>query len=436
MEVINSVEHSENELLPTANRHIKDRNAAPLPWGTPGAFDTAPTYLGRLWNRDQQAFKATNDLDVVGIWLAERAGGNQNTAVAYRKEVERLLLWLADQDLSLSDASREDYIRYARFVKDPSPASKWISKKRRRRDHPDWRPFSSPLSDQAAKQALTICRSLISYLHTNGWLTANTMPSANTLVRHTPLPRSEQIALRQVPEHLMQEIEDHIPAFAGKAKRRTNEDDECYEKRKQIIRSRLEVCVSLMGTMGARSSDLVGASLANMVIRTTRPGETHWAWLMPAGKGNKDRSLPLPHRVVSRIKVYRTLVGLTVTPAHGEQSLPLIPSLSGLPKKLDSINKWEPKPLTRSGLHRELKKLLKSVSVKLMREGRIDEGRLLESCSGHWFRHTAGKRILEASGNNLTVTRRLLNHASIQTTADYVDATTRELLSALNSTED
>lgn len=90
---------------------------------------------------------------------------------------------------------------------------------------------------------------------------------------------------------------------------------------------------------------------------------------------------------------------------------------------------WLP-AMPRPGI---MDRFLKSLADDLRAQGDHSGAQLLANASSHWFRHVAGKRILAASNNNLTIARRLLNHASIQTTSDYVDATTDELAEALKA---
>jgi len=427
------VEHNGRIPSDGEGKAIQATQPTTLPWGAPSGFRTIPSHKGPLFNPDQKAFRATTDAEAVGIWLAERAGSNKNTAAAYRKEVERLLLWLADQGMTLSDASREDYVRFSAFLLDPRPAERWIGNKRLPRSNPGWRPFQAPLSNGSARQALTICRSLISYLHTNGWLVANTMPEPKVLIRHTALPRPEQIALRQIPESLMAKIEGFPTAYSKQIKlNEHNTESEAIRLRRDFERRRLELIIALAGTMGARSSDLLNAMTSNIVPQHAA-GTTNWIWLLPKGKGNKDRSLPLPDQVMEKIVLMRVTLGLTPYPSHNEEPCPLIPSSANLPRSGNVVRIDRLKPLSRSGLYRLMDRFLKSLADELRAQGDHSGAQLLANASSHWFRHVAGKRILAASNNNLTIARRLLNHASIQTTSDYVDATTDELAEALKA---
>ena len=42
--------------------------------------------------------------------------------------------------------------------------------------------------------------------------------------------------------------------------------------------------------------------------------------------------------------------------------------------------------------------------------------------STHWLRHTYAHKMLEASGNDLTIVKEVLGHASVATTAIYTKA--------------
>lgn len=399
---------------------------AALPWNAPVAFRTVPVYDGPLKNQNQTAFRARNDPEAIAVWLAERASGNTNTASAYRKEVERLVFWLADQGLSLSDASREDYIRFAAFLQGPKPRSRWINPKRVRRDDPSWRPFQSGLSPASARQSLTICKSMLSYLHTNGWLRANTMPEPRILVRTKRIGRSEAIALRQIPQSLFNEAREFANDYVPADRNYSGWTREAIELHRRFVQVRLKVILDLAGVLGARSSDLVSGNMKD-IIAINDDGESYWAWLIKEGKGSKDRIIPMPDYVMETLSNLRVWVGLTPYPETSEPPCPIIPRAKELPRLSDYVDPRTLKPIGRSGLYRHITEFFKSFSDHLKNQGWHADATLMESASLHWLRHTAGKAMVKKTGGDLNATRKLLGHSSIQTTADYSETSTTEL---------
>ena len=401
-----------------------------LPWEAPQSFRTVPSYSGPLKNKEQSVFRAETDAQAVAVWLAERASSSANTAIAYRKEVERLLFWLADQDLVLSDASRENYIAYAAFLQNPKPAAKWINPKRVQRNHPGWKPFQAPLTPATAKQSLSICKALLSYLHTNGWLTANTMPEPRVLIKEKPVERSEQIAMRQVPQHLFLELKEFALSYEIQDREFKDWGPEAIALHKKFIQARLRVILDLAGVLGARSSDLTSAMCAD-IVPYHDGGQSYWVWKIRSGKGQKDRMIPVPESILETLAKLRVWVGLTPYPESDEPPCPIIPRAKEMPRQGDSVNPAKLKPLGRSGLYRHLNVFFKAFAKKLKGEGRNAEASLMEATSGHWLRHTAGKSMVKKTGGNLNATRKLLGHASIQTSADYTETSTGELAEIL-----
>ena len=114
---------------------------------------------GIFRNPGQSLISARNDLEAVSIWLANFADST-NTLAAYRKELERLLLWAADtRGKSLSSLTTDDYLAYRAILADPQPHERWCGPKVSRHD-PRWRPFAG-LSARAASakpwRSLTPC---------------------------------------------------------------------------------------------------------------------------------------------------------------------------------------------------------------------------------------------------------------------------------------
>jgi integrase/recombinase XerD len=101
-------------------------------------------------NRSQAPHRqitADNDLAALKAFLA-RYTDTKATFENYRKEVERLFLWSTGQlRKPISSLRHEDLLVYQRFLADPQPRSRWVNSSRKQaRGHPDWRPFSGPLS--------------------------------------------------------------------------------------------------------------------------------------------------------------------------------------------------------------------------------------------------------------------------------------------------
>lgn len=418
----------------------------PLPWEAPARFRNVPSHIGRLCSPNPVGWKVKNDAQAVAVWMAEKASSNPNTAQAYRKEVERFIFWLADQDMTISEATREDYLFYSRFLLDPQPREKWVSDKRYKRDDPNWRPFQKGLTPAGAKQSLAIIKSLITYLCNTGWLIANTMPDPKNLVATEKKERADEISERQIPPHLMDKLEVFCTTWAAKDLDDEEDDTtsiedledsdqrvrqtlrefnkETFKKRQVIVKARLELIIALAGTLGARTSDLTNGHLNEFKPAPSDAG-VEWVWRIPSGKGRKSAALPVPESIMRKMANLRIQLGLTAYPEPNEAPYPLVPDTRTTPLH----GKPDPERLraiSRSGLYRHIKQVFDDFSDQLSMEGDAAGAALMKDASLHWLRHTAIKRVLTKT-KNLTLAQKLGRHANINTTADYAKATLAEL---------
>ncbi|QET05603.1 recombinase XerD [Cupriavidus pauculus] len=98
-------------------------------------------------------------------WLARPL--QSHTLKSYRREAERLLLWLAAQGLTLAAFDTDAFARYAAFLQAPEPATFWCGPAGPR-DAEYWRPFEAPLSAASQEAALRVVRALMRAAHRDG----------------------------------------------------------------------------------------------------------------------------------------------------------------------------------------------------------------------------------------------------------------------------
>ncbi|TWG87493.1 putative integrase protein [Cupriavidus gilardii J11] len=99
------------------------------------------------------------DLQSVRRWLYERPR-QPNTLASYRREAERLLLWLARERLTLDALTDAQLARYGRFLAAPEPYDFWCGPAAMRA-HLHWRPFEGPLSPASAEASLRVIAALL-----------------------------------------------------------------------------------------------------------------------------------------------------------------------------------------------------------------------------------------------------------------------------------
>ncbi|WER49552.1 phage integrase family protein [Cupriavidus sp. WKF15] len=112
-----------------------------------------------------------SDLELVRQWLDAKPR-SPHTRTSYRKEAERLLLWLAREQLRLAEITGESLRTYAAFLQAPEPAAFWCGPASPR-DRVHWRPFEGPLGVSSRTAALRVVRALLTWLSKAGFIEGN-----------------------------------------------------------------------------------------------------------------------------------------------------------------------------------------------------------------------------------------------------------------------
>jgi site-specific recombinase XerD len=336
---------------------------------------------------------ADNDVDAIKAWLA-RFLDKRTTFDNYRKEVERLLLWVTVQlGKPLSSLTHEDWLVYKRFLTDPQPRSRWVAAEGRKypRTNPEWRPFAGPLSSSSQRQAAVILNSLFSWLVNAGYLAGNPLALSRERKR-----RSAPRVTRYLDDDLWTEVKATVDALP----RETPREREHY--------FRLRWLVSLFYLVGLRISEVAANTMGGFFQRRDQAGEERW-WLEVLGKGDKLRIVPATTELMVELARYRRELSYPPYPIPGE-STPLLLPIGG-----------KARPLTRGGIHEIIKQVFVLTSERLRQRGpefRPHAERVLQA-SAHWLRHTAGTHMANKEVD-LRHVRDNLGHESISTTNTYL----------------
>ncbi|HAL40208.1 MAG TPA: hypothetical protein DCP03_19740 [Polaromonas sp.] len=346
---------------------------------------------------------ATNDLEAVHAWL-EHYQEKPSTLRSYRKEVERFLLWCA-QELKkpLSSVTSPDCLRYREFLQ-TVPAS-WIHPAPVLRGDPLWRAFRGQPAAASQKQALVIIQTMYGALCDAGYLVANPM---RALMKGFDLPASKVDIKRSFTEaewnHVLQCL-DAIPDGPE--------------------RLRLKCILELLVSSGIRLDELAKARHRDLRIETLADLPETWI-LTVTGKRNKTREVPLHDEVVrllathgkefmeedklcadsSTLALIRTLHASVAQWGRGEGGGLQAVALSDHPGSA----------LSASGIYAVLKRFF-SQAAKTAAEAGLDPRRF-ENASTHWMRHTFVRQAL-VDGVPIEVVSELAGHASIDTTSIY-----------------
>lgn len=360
---------------------------------------------------DQGAFRshmantlgAKNDLQAVNAWLA-RYQEKPSTQRSYRKEVERFLLWCA-QELRkpLSSVTSPDCQQYREFLQ-AVPAT-WIERAPLKRTHPGWRAFRAQPSASSQKQALVILQTLFGGLMDAGYLVANPMRS---LMKSFDLPTSKMDIRRSFTEaewaHVLNCLDD-LPIGPE--------------------RLRLKCILELLVTSGIRLDELARARHGHLRLEMLPDLPETWV-LTVTGKRAKTREVPLNPDVVrllalhggeflqedkqcadpANLALIRTLHASVVQWGRGEEGELITTSRSEHPGRA----------LSAAGIYAVLKRFFAQAARRAVDAG-LDPRRF-EKASTHWMRHTFVRQAL-VDGVPIEVVSELAGHASIDTTSIY-----------------
>ncbi|KAI3602674.1 DUF3701 domain (plasmid) [Cupriavidus necator H850] len=340
---------------------------------------------------------AADDLAAVTAWLA-RYADSAATLSAYRREVERLILWAVLQlGKPLSSLTHEDLLIYERFLADPQPAARWVlaGSKKLGRHHPDWRPFAGPLSPASVRHALVILNALFAWLTEAGYLAGNPL----ALARRRRAPSRPRIT-RYLSHDLWESVKDAVAAMPAET------------GREMLHAARCRWVLSVLYLGGLRASELTATTMGAFFCRRDVQGVERW-WLEVVGKGNKTRLVPATDELIAELARYRRAHGLPPNPQPGE-TRPLVLSVIGRETGRE-------KALSRGALHLILKEVFGMAAERLRARGPEWEAQadVLASASAHWLRHTAGSHMTDQQVD-LRFVRDNFGHASIATTSAYL----------------
>lgn len=358
-------------------------------------LEMASTAIERLpeETRRRQGLHITagSDAEAVTHWLAEYRD-SPRTREAYRREAQRLLLWLAEQGRGLDALRREDLDAFDAFLADPRPAERWIGPVRPRHD-PRWRPFRGPLSPASRRQSLVILQGMYAWLVEAGW------------VRHNPfrLMRDKRRRLDNRQGGIERYLERPLWDWLWEWLNRPAKEGASPRQRYEMARRRLVFGFAYL--LAPRVSEMSAARMNDF-----RRREGRWWWQV-VGKGDKAARIPVPPDMMTLLGEWRTLLGLSGEPSSADAS-PLLRSLDGR------------RGLGDNRLYRLIREGFRQAAEALEREAgeaAQDEVRRLRQATPHWLRHTALTHQAQA-GVELRYLAATARHSRLDTTVRYLHA--------------
>ena len=323
---------------------------------------------------------AKDDAAVIDQWIAARTK-NVNTKAVYRREAERLALWLKEvRGKSFTQFTVADAIGYMSFLEDIP--SEWIAKGSAKRYQPGWAPFQGQLSADSRKQAINIVSGLFAWMAKGNYVQGNAWDAIN----------KSQADDRDKPVH---ETRAFTPAAWAEIVRFVEQQDH------SLAKARMKFVLLFTEATGLRASELLGAKLGD-ILRV----EAGWA-LSVYGKGGKRARVGVPSQALTALDEYLASRGL----------MDRLSAATDVPLIVDAVKG------DRSVTYQALYKSTKTWFMAAINNSDLTqlERQSLRAASLHWLRHTCGTRALERDVP-LHVVQAQLRHKDPRTTMRYAKA--------------
>ena len=383
-----------------------------------GTFSLPALYDGsRGINRAERFcfISAANDLEAIECYLA-RYEGQPHTLRAYRRELERLVLWsVLIACKPISSLLVDECQAYVRFL--AMPAASFCGPRAPRTSR-RWRPFSDQaMSPASQKQTVQILRAAFEYLARVRYLGGNPW-----LAVKDPVVDIETDPI-QVDKALTAEAWEVLIAVL---ERRAQQAD---GGRDRIALAML----LLMGDSGLRRAETVSARRKALTPSRHVPG----IWMLKVlGKGRKKRVLPVSPRTIDALRAHWADLGADFDQVGDDRPLlsPLVIPATPAALARHGDGSTGHRGYTAGALYDVVTGALRRVHDDLQVVGAEaelspeDMFALIEA-TPHAFRHTFGMLAIEG-GVELYVVQEILGHASADTTAVYVRAREKRLAEA------
>lgn len=386
---------------------VKETGIRPLEsFNLPAVLDGS---IGRNRFTGRCRIEAANDYEAIQAWLRVRAT-NPNTERAYRREAERVLLWaVLEKAVPLSSISVDDMADYrdwlAALGQTPPeqwrwaiPQEQWIGKRYLQRWSKEWRPFDGALSHRSQTQSFIVLKSMFEWMTKVRYLDSNPLDAVSKpkLLQGTDdIPDVEMTRALTRPQ--MKYVFDYLHQLPIDARV-----------------ARLRFVLAFAYATGLRLSELINAKTTHLYSAPlrTRLG-VRWM-LKVVGKGGTVRPVPMPTPVMAALREYFEFRDASL---QGDEFL--IGRLHGkTTSRLDS-----------SIISKMLRDFFKEVAWDLRDHGHAEDATQLEQATTHWLRHTRGTHSAETMPTPMV--KKLLGHASLETTSIYISVDADELYESM-----
>jgi site-specific recombinase XerD len=371
---------------------------------------------------ESSRIQATHDLEAINSWLSLK-DDNAKTYQAYKKELERLLLWaVLARGKAISSLNTDDCRAYIKFLKTLTTADHvWVTLQPANKNYGKWKPFYyrarkpgpgqslepaelpqrvlSPKSINYAKTVITSCMEWLvkqNYLKHNNFQDIPTIKFAQTKLQ----TNNRAFTLKQMQlifAYAQAQIDPASPEF--------------------MANRRILFILKFAFSTGLRIHELAAASFGDIECLEDETGEHYF--LRVVGKHSKVRKTSLPLVFNEELQDYLRLRGLPADFDFMPEQAPLIPSLR---------DKTGRKHLSPAGIHKILAAFFEQMFNYLETAEHADKRLLgkLRQASAHWLRHSYGSYLANDKQVPLTYIRDELGHANISTTSLYLNTDAKQ----------
>jgi site-specific recombinase XerD len=351
--------------------------------------------------------QAANDLEAINSWLRVK-GANPKTYQAYKKELERLILWaVIERGKALSSLNTDDCHAYIVFIKTlQADNSLWVSSIPTNKTHGHWKPFqfraskktpaATVLSSRSVNYAATVISSCMDWLVKQNYLTYNGFSEISPIKWADNNMQANQ---RLFTHQHIQLMQDYAHTLI---------DNTAVDYYAQL---RVLFILKFAFNTGLRLHELVNAKYSDIEQLDDEEGEHYF--LRVVGKNTRLRKTSLPSVFIKDIHNYRCALGLTPDFKQAADNEPII----------NSLRKKAELPLSPAALHKILADFFKRWHIQLTLSQPIDKRLLhkVQQASAHWLRHSYGSFLANDCQIPLAYIRDELGHASIATTSIYLN---------------
>jgi len=400
------------DLLPVLDP-LKKRELAPL-----GTFQL-PTWLSGVDGANRSpAFcfiSARNDLEAINSYLS-RYKGQDHTERAYRKELERFILWCALVACKpMSSLLVDECEAYKHFLRAPLPefcGPRTVKTSKR------WKPFADePMSAASQKQAILVLRSAFDWLVKVRYLAGNPWVAVKDpkVIKHAEEMQIDRALTRAAWDAVVDVLTQRTAAA------------ENHQDRVALA------AILLMGDSGLRRAEVAGARRHNM--KPSRHAAGVWM-LAVLGKRSTIRKVPVSQRTIDALRAHWRDRGLDFD--EQPDDLPLLAPIvvpgtetakakhaAGNTHGYNSNSFYD---LVAAALRRVRDHAAVSSDPDMPLFTPEDLAQL-ETTSPHAFRHTFGTLAVE-DDMPIIVAQDILGHVSASTTSIYVKAKEKRIAEA------